>query len=491
MSGKRERNVGRLLCILAVAPGFSCWSHALGEEVTVQNDSLSKGDLGNIQVGFVAGESAAAWLTSPCDGNIVAVQVFWRSFFGTEPPSLEDSIKIFDGGSFPFPGTLLEILEGPVMTDNVINEFRYLDENQTIPLIVPIANAQVFVVSFKFFNTPPPLGPSVVTDIDGCQAGKNAIDAQGLGWVSSCFLGVTGDFVIRAVVECGALGGACCELGGGCTDGATEDACTTSGGAFQGEGSNCVSITCEEACCFVPTGCLDLTVADCGIAGGFNQGPGTDCGTTECFPTGACCDPDGTCDDDVLELDCIGGGGAFQGSGSECATVECPPPDGACCLVSGGCLVLPEDDCGVIPDSTWAGALTDCSDGNGNDTADACEGGPPCDEDVECDDEDACTVDTCDTPPGGTCLNQREQRLFGDLVPSFCPPVCPQPDADDIICVLDDFRDGPSVDGCEGIEPPWSTDLAPCGGNGVLDLDDILVVLDAFTQVFACPHPCP
>ena len=53
-------------------------SVAMGNEVTVKNDSVVGGSQGNVQAGFVTNESAAAWLTSPCDGNIVAVQVLWR-----------------------------------------------------------------------------------------------------------------------------------------------------------------------------------------------------------------------------------------------------------------------------------------------------------------------------------------------------------------------------------------------------------------------------
>jgi hypothetical protein len=181
-------------------------SAAQAAEVVVQNDSLIAGAGGVIQAGFDPGESAAAWLTSPCNGNIVAAQVFWRSLTGTEPQSIEESITIFDGGVFPLPGTLLASIEGPFMTDSVINEFRYLDENLTIPLIVPVTTGQTFVVSFKFLNDPSPsVGPSLVNDVDGCQGGRNTIDAVGLGWVSSCLLGVTGDWVIRAVVDCQAV----------------------------------------------------------------------------------------------------------------------------------------------------------------------------------------------------------------------------------------------------------------------------------------------
>ena len=31
----------------------------------------------------------------------------------------------------------------------------------------------------------------------------------------------------------------------------------------------------------------------------------------------------------------------------------------------------------------------------------------------------------------------------------------------------------------------------PCGGNEVIDVDDILAELAAFTGFYFCPHPCP
>ena len=130
---------------------------------------------------------------------------------------------------------------------------------------------------------------------------------------------------------------------------------------------------------------------------------------------------------------------------------------------------------------------TDCDD------PDTCDGAGNCDDNyvppgTACtDDGNVCTDDVCDGT--GACIGTYQVRLFGDIVPSFCPPICPQPDVDDITCLLDDFGDGPSVDGCDGSVS--STDLAPCGGDGTLDLDDILAILDAFAQIYACPHPCP
>jgi len=180
-------------------------------EMTVQNDSLAAGGTGNIQAGFIAGESAAAWLTSPCAGDIVAVQLFWRSVTGIEPQSIEDSITIFNSGIFPNPGPVLETIVGPLMTDAVFNEFRFLDENMVIPLSVPVSNGQEFIVSFKFLNSPnQALGPSMVDDANGCQNGKNSLHADiggQLFWFSSCALGVQGDWIIRAVVDCQDIAG--------------------------------------------------------------------------------------------------------------------------------------------------------------------------------------------------------------------------------------------------------------------------------------------
>ena len=240
------------IVVAAVALGVGV-GLAGAEEVTVKNDSLGDGGTGVIQAGFVAGESAAVWLTSPCEGTVVAVQVFWRSQTGTAPMSFEDSITIYAEGSQPVPGAVLQQIVAPVMTDGALNEFRYLDEDQLIPVAVSVSSGQVFAVSFKFANTTPPgAGPSVVTDVDGCQWGLNAIDEATLGWTDSCFFGVSGDFVIRAVIECGAVPGACCTVGGGCDDTMIEPVCLAGGGDYHGDGVPCTSVTCEEACCFDP-----------------------------------------------------------------------------------------------------------------------------------------------------------------------------------------------------------------------------------------------
>ncbi len=187
--------------------GLALAASAAANEVTVQNDSLTDGGSGTIQAGFAPGEKAAAWLTSPCNGNVVAVQIFWRSLFGVAPQAIEDSIDIYRSGTFPVPGALAQEIGGPVLTDGVLNEYRYLDENNTIPLLVPVVQNETFVVALTFSEAPDPtVGPSVVDDQGGIEPNRNAIYASLGGgqfmWFSNTSLGVDGDWVIRAVVDC-------------------------------------------------------------------------------------------------------------------------------------------------------------------------------------------------------------------------------------------------------------------------------------------------
>jgi uncharacterized repeat protein (TIGR01451 family) len=133
--------------------------------------------------------------------------VFWRSLTGTAAQAIEDSIDIYRSGPYPVPGDLAQEIGGPVLTDGVLNEYRYLDENNTIPLIVPVVQDETFVVALTFAAAPDPtLGPSVVDDDDGIEPNRNAIYASLGGgnyqWFANETFGVNGDWVIRAVVDC-------------------------------------------------------------------------------------------------------------------------------------------------------------------------------------------------------------------------------------------------------------------------------------------------
>jgi uncharacterized repeat protein (TIGR01451 family) len=194
-----QRNI---VCALAAAAGIDS---AVAAEVTVRNDSLESFGTAVIVTGFAAGEKAASWLTSPCDGDLRAVQVLWRSNNGTSGQTIHDSIEIFRTGTFPNPGALAETIGGPVLTDGVLNEYRFLDENNVVPLIVPVTEDETVVVSLTFDTAPPLPGPSVVRDTDGIEPARNGLYANVGGnftWFDAQALGVTGDWVIRAVIDC-------------------------------------------------------------------------------------------------------------------------------------------------------------------------------------------------------------------------------------------------------------------------------------------------
>ncbi|NQX96073.1 MAG: hypothetical protein HRT64_14360, partial [Erythrobacter sp.] len=255
---------------------------AVADEVVVQNDSLMNGSTAAICPCFTGGEEAAVWLTSPCDGNIVGLQIFWRSLLGGAEVSLEDSIIVYEAGNFPNPGPVKDSLLAPAMLDGGLNEFRYEDENQTIPISIPVTEGEEFVVSFKFFNTnnTNPALPSIVSDAAGCQPQKNAVKVNGVFWADACSLGVSGDWVIRAIIDCeGEPIGAACLPDGSCVEGLTEAQTIDLGGFWNGTGSECADVQCLGAC-FIPATeeCVQFDKATCDLVGGSWAGPGTtDC----------------------------------------------------------------------------------------------------------------------------------------------------------------------------------------------------------------------
>ncbi|UCG32164.1 MAG: hypothetical protein JSU68_10915 [Phycisphaerales bacterium] len=338
---------------------------ALGAPVLVQNDNFVEGD--NIVIGdFSPGEEAAAWLTSPCDGSIVEVHVGWYEGTLGNPPSLEEAIHIRAAAGFPNPGTELETLVGPLMTPGGINIFTHLDQEQTIPVDVPVSAGQTFVVALEFANQTDVGngGPSIVRDRDGCQASRNALFVLPGVWLDWCSFPTEyppkGDLVIRVMVDCQDPTGACCDANGFCSDGVEADQCQATGETFYEE-QLCTEVTCPQpkgACCDGLGGCLYVDQSFCeGTLDWVYGGNGTNCDDPVC-DLGACCLSDGTCQD-VIELGCGDLGGTYQGAGTDCDTADCPQPLGACCVGDTCAPDQTESDCDSVS-GTWLGALTDC-----------------------------------------------------------------------------------------------------------------------------------
>lgn len=281
---QKGRGAG-LIAAATIAASVIPAVRAGAQEIELLNDSLVAGSTVAVCPCFTPTEEAAVWLTSPCNGNIVAIRIFWRSQFGGAETAIEDAIVVYEGGTFPVPGPVKDLLEGPALTDGGLNEFRTRDDNQTIPIIIPVTAGETFVVSLRFFNQNNNnlFAPSIVSDRDGATPSRNAVRVNGTTWRSNTQLGVNGDWVIRAVVDCtGPATGACCLTDGSCGV-LTEAACEAAGGFYNGDSTTCATAACLGAC-FIPAtgGCLQFNRTTCDAVGGQWQGPGTTACTAPC-----------------------------------------------------------------------------------------------------------------------------------------------------------------------------------------------------------------
>jgi len=192
------------------------------------------------------------------------------------------------------------------------------------------------------------------------------------GWHDNEYVGMAGDWNIRVTYtpfECPGIGACCLEDPAAC-ESLDETNCAGQGGTWQGEGVSCSPNPCPGACCAPDQTCtdevLEATCEDPGYA--FFQGQS--CGQVTCpQPTGACCDfSTETCLPDLTEALCTAGDGVYQGHDITCEEVDCTVHTGACC-VSGGCVEVAEDFC-ISIDGLYAGDDTVCPD--------ACDNGACC-----------------------------------------------------------------------------------------------------------------
>lgn len=386
--------------------------------------------------------------------------------------------------------------------------------------------------------------------------------------VGTCCYDITDDFCIYDT--CADQDGACCAALGGvfqgvgstcdiqvcCIDGTCceldDDCCTISGGVIAGT-NVCSGVT--GACCYdgdsdgIAEVCLEVDAACCADLGGFFHGPNSTCSPNigACcfgFTGGSCIEMNETCCADLeagtffghgsvclgdlngngfddtcegepqacclphfavtcqerLPADCFALGGTPQGSGTVCLGHE------ACCLPDGSCTFIDRVCCDDLGGTSLAagtfceGTGVCCRDVTDDqflyDTCDerdkvCCEAegglfqgvGTSCDIQACCLDgvcgmldEDCCQLsDGIPQGPGSVC------RPFGDVHPK--PAGDGDVDVDDILKVLDAFVDPVTYP---------NGDIHPCGGDGDVDVDDILAILDAFSGIFLCPdQPCP
>ncbi len=164
-------------------------SDGTGGPVTLANDGFVDGGVAGFQGGFVTGEIAAARLTTPSAdawavdhveflfGGATTQQTvtlkIWDDNGGTNAPGAE----LYSGDFLVTGGDLLQQIDLSAAGLNVTGDFR---------------------VGLQFQHTG---FPSVARDDDGIVADRNFIFTSTSAWFESGFLGLTGDWIIRAQVS--------------------------------------------------------------------------------------------------------------------------------------------------------------------------------------------------------------------------------------------------------------------------------------------------
>lgn len=198
--------------------------------------------------------------------------------------------------------------------------------------------------------------------------------------------------------------GACCLPSGAC-EVRTAFACTSGGGNYSGDNTDCSNPgMCVNAGCCLPDGsCQIETLQECTFLGGAYLGIVSDC-SQPCL--GACCDTvTGECTD-VAVGDCTG----TWTANTSCAELDpaCTATLGACCTMDG-CDDTKELDCA----GTWT-ADTTCAELN-----------PPCPKYGACCTDTTCSIDTeADCLAGGGTYGGDDTACEADLceVGACCLP---------------------------------------------------------------------
>ncbi|MEM7228855.1 MAG: hypothetical protein AAF432_08575 [Planctomycetota bacterium] len=164
------------------------------------------------------------------------------------------------------------------------------------------------------------------------------------------------------------------------------------------------------ACCLPDGTCNDsTTLDDCGTMGGMFQGDASSCSDVMCpQPTGACCFGSGACSNGDTMLECENAGGSYVGDGSTCASGIC---SGVCCFSSGQCIVTIPDSC-IGGSGVFMGIGLTCDDVMCTPTIGGC-----CFDDAMC--TPAVTQSECDAI-GGSYLGDGVNCGQGACVGACC-----------------------------------------------------------------------
>lgn len=271
--------MGRALVLAGLCAAVIGGPNVAQAQVLLQNDGFVTGSAAGFQAGFVSGEMAAVVLVPDGAGphQITAV----RLLFGGQTSTETITLRIYADTGAADPGAELFSGDFQLMgSDSAMHEINLISESVFV--------SGPFRVAIQFQHSGL---PAIARDDDGTiNASRNFILAQGIGWVQSNLLGLTGDWVIRAMV---ASGDAVADAG--VVDAGVVDAAVVDGAVAVADASPAPDAATPE-----PDGGLMCELnSDC-PNGNYCGNEGTctfDCRTnTDCDP-GMECDPVGRCVD--------------------------------------------------------------------------------------------------------------------------------------------------------------------------------------------------
>jgi hypothetical protein len=161
-----------------------------GPGTVLSNDGWLSGQAVAFQGGFAAGETAAVRLVppGPCPCRLDRVQFL----FGGSGATHDVTLRVWDDA----PGTLAPGALLYSTTISLTGSDEFLQEVDLSPVGLMVGGPIRIGLEFSHAGL-----PSVARDDDGIHPGSNFVDETSLGWVDSQSLGLTGDWIVRAVLD--------------------------------------------------------------------------------------------------------------------------------------------------------------------------------------------------------------------------------------------------------------------------------------------------
>ncbi|MBK9035693.1 MAG: hypothetical protein IPL61_31330 [Myxococcales bacterium] len=179
-----------LFTAIAVMAALCLGANQARAQLELKNDGFVNGQAAGFQGGFVATEIGASRFIAPSAGRTLQSVVL---LFGGASSTQTITLHVWDDSAgATTPGA--ELFQGDFQLTGSNDNLSSLDLTG-MNVVVPMQ----FRVGIEFQHAGL---PSIARDDDGSiSAGRNFILAQGIGWVTSQTLGLTGDWILRAIVS--------------------------------------------------------------------------------------------------------------------------------------------------------------------------------------------------------------------------------------------------------------------------------------------------